>query len=250
MLSTVTRWTLMTSIVLYVRRSCNQDLKHDPILVKVFRDQFPGQVTDYKLEVEATCALWPNARPSHPIACGMSGQKDANGQWVPIPEEIKFKMAFHRALLRGNGFYDVLVPLADEVYQLADQLANSSLDIGVTNMGELLLPKRLPVIDLIDLPQEHLNSLIEEALPADRQRFVKYLSERPLGFGAIVAQVGTYENYKAYFHIVDVARKKLKPLLELYLKPGCSFPFTDDTFPTSNDDKMVCIENLFDAIND
>lgn len=117
----------------------------------------------------------------------MPGQKDAGGEWVPIPEEIKFKMALHRALLRGNGFHDVLVPSADEVDHLADQLANSSLDIGITDMGELLLPKRLPVIDLIDLPEEHLHALIEEALPADRQRFVKYLSERPLGFGAIAA---------------------------------------------------------------
>lgn len=60
-------------------------------------------------------------------------------------------------------------------------------DIGVTGMGELLLPKRLLVIDLIDLPGEHLNALIEEALSADRQRFVKYLSEGPLGLGAITA---------------------------------------------------------------
>ncbi|KAL6798040.1 hypothetical protein J3E68DRAFT_278407 [Trichoderma sp. SZMC 28012] len=95
----------------------------------------------------------------------MPGQKDAGEQWVPIPEEVKFKMALHRALLRGNGFYDVLVPSSGEVDQLADQLVNSILDIGVTDMGELLLHKRLPVIDLIDLPEEHLNALIEEALP-------------------------------------------------------------------------------------
>ncbi|KAL7912649.1 hypothetical protein GGI35DRAFT_258248 [Trichoderma velutinum] len=58
--------------------------------------------------------------------------------------------------------------------------------------------------------------------------------------------------YKAYFHSVDMARKKLQRLLELYRKPreSCSFPSTDDTFPTSDDDKMVYIRNLFDAIND
>ncbi|KAK4071937.1 hypothetical protein Trihar35433_4001 [Trichoderma harzianum] len=149
--------------------------------------EFPDQVADYKLKVEATCAFLPNARPFNPIACGMPGQKDAGEQWVPIPEKVKFKIALHRAFLRGSGFCDVLVPSADEVDQLADQLANSSLDIGFTDIGELLLPKRLPVIDLIDLPEEHLNALIEEALPADRQRFVKYLSQRPLGLGAITA---------------------------------------------------------------
>ncbi|EHK24332.1 uncharacterized protein TRIVIDRAFT_198948 [Trichoderma virens Gv29-8] len=58
--------------------------------------------------------------------------------------------------------------------------------------------------------------------------------------------------YKAYFHTVDVARKKLQRLLELYRKPreSCSFPSTDDTFPTSGEDKMTYIRNLFDAIND
>ncbi|KKP00644.1 hypothetical protein THAR02_07233 [Trichoderma harzianum] len=58
--------------------------------------------------------------------------------------------------------------------------------------------------------------------------------------------------YKGYFHSVDVARKKLQRLLELYRKPreSCSFPFSDDTFPTSDDDKMIYIRNLFDAIND
>ncbi|KAL7963756.1 hypothetical protein V8C34DRAFT_319445 [Trichoderma compactum] len=58
--------------------------------------------------------------------------------------------------------------------------------------------------------------------------------------------------YKAYFHSVDVARKKLQRLLELYRKPkeSCSFPFTDNTFPTSDDDKMIYIRNLFDAITD
>ncbi|KAL6825430.1 hypothetical protein J3E69DRAFT_366031 [Trichoderma sp. SZMC 28015] len=65
-------------------------------------------------------------------------------------------------------------------------------DIGVTSMGELLLPKRLLVIDLVDLPGEHLNALIEEALSADRQRFVKYLNEQPLGLGAIMANLELY----------------------------------------------------------
>ncbi|KAL7937332.1 hypothetical protein V8C35DRAFT_331184 [Trichoderma chlorosporum] len=58
--------------------------------------------------------------------------------------------------------------------------------------------------------------------------------------------------YQAYFRTVDVSRKKLQRLLELYRKPreSCSFPSTDDTFPTSDEDKMVYIKNLFDAISD
>ncbi|UKZ57243.1 hypothetical protein TrVGV298_011096 [Trichoderma virens] len=111
-------------------------------------------------------------------------------QRIPIPEDIKFKMALHRALLRGTGFYDVLVRSPDEIDQLAQSLANAEIDMDIADKGSLLLPKRLPVIDLMDMPQEHLKALIEEALPADRERFVKYLSERPLGLGCITAGPG------------------------------------------------------------
>ncbi|KAF3070219.1 hypothetical protein CFAM422_006697 [Trichoderma lentiforme] len=178
----------VNDLVLYVRRPRDQDLKRDRISVKVFRDrtsatncvslEFPDQVADYKLKVGSTCAFSPNARPFNPIACGTPGQKDASGQWVPIPEESSSQ---RQRLLRCP------CPSTDEVDQAADKLAKSSLDIGVTDKGELLLPKLLPVIDLIELPEEHLNALIEEALPADRQRFVKYLSERRLGLGAMTA---------------------------------------------------------------
>lgn len=113
-------------------------------------------------------------------------EQDGDSDRVPIPEDVKFRMALHRALLRGNGFYDVLVQPIDEVHELTESLATAALGVGLSEKGKLLLPKRLPVIDLVNLPQEHLDALMEEALPADRERFVKYLRERPLGLGAIM----------------------------------------------------------------
>lgn len=114
---------------------------------------------------------------------------DDQGSRLPIPEDIKFRMALHRALLRGNGFYDVLVRSSDEVDQLAAALATAHIDadVNIADLGSLLLPDRLLVSDLITLPDEHLTALMEEVLPEDRTRFIKYLSERPLGLGCITA---------------------------------------------------------------
>ncbi|KAL7955996.1 hypothetical protein V8C34DRAFT_306938 [Trichoderma compactum] len=78
-------------------------------------------------------------------------------------------MALRRALLRGNGFYDVPVRSPDEVDQLAEASAKTNLgaDMDLADVGSLLRPKRLPVVDLIELPKDHLNALLEEVLPAD-----------------------------------------------------------------------------------
>lgn len=93
-------------------------------------------------------------------------------------------MALHRALLRGNGFYDVLVPKqsvsTDFVEALEDKEGGQSKDAPA-------LPRRLPVVNLVDIPAEHLDALFQEAMRGDRQRFAKYLSERPLGVGVVLA---------------------------------------------------------------
>ncbi|PKK42305.1 hypothetical protein CI102_12899 [Trichoderma harzianum] len=117
---------------------------------------------------------------------------DDKGSRVPIPEDVKFRMDLHRALLRGNGFYDVLVRSSDEVDQLAEALATAHIDadVNIADLGNLLLPDRLLVSDLITLPDEHLTALMEEVLPEDRTRFIKYMSERPLGLGCITAGPG------------------------------------------------------------
>jgi hypothetical protein len=116
----------------------------------------------------------PQAAPSNPIACGISRimVEAAKVTHLPIPNELKFKMALHRAVLRGNGFYDLLVRNPDKIDVTKEKFMRRDC---------------LPVVNLIDLPGEHIEALMQEALPADRQRFIKYLSERPLGLGCITA---------------------------------------------------------------
>lgn len=98
-------------------------------------------------------------------------------------------MALHRALLRGNGFYDVLVPKPSVSQDFAEALGQLSLDDkeGDQSKDAPAPPRRLPVVNLVNIPKEHLDALFHEALPGDRQRFAKYMSERPLGVGAITA---------------------------------------------------------------
>ncbi|KKP02303.1 hypothetical protein THAR02_05596 [Trichoderma harzianum] len=151
---------------------------------------------DFKVAVfensrSATLALhsWPTnaAPPKTPGEKVVEPPKEG-----PIPEDTKFNMALHRALLRGNGFYDVLVPKPSASQDFAEALGKLSLDDeeGEQSKDVPAPPRRLPVVNLVDIPEEHLAALFHEALPGDRQRFAKYLSERPLGVGVIMAGPG------------------------------------------------------------
>ena len=137
--------------------------------------------------------------PSNPVAQGMMKPKmDASGRPVrrfPIPEAIRFKMALHRDLLLGNGFYRSLrrmrpAPSAVKHEELAE--AMGQLDLG---------PKTLPVVNLLDVSAEHASALMEEALPADRTRLRQYLTARPLGLGAITA-VSLMHNMHLFRHFL------------------------------------------------
>ncbi|KAK4071938.1 hypothetical protein Trihar35433_4002 [Trichoderma harzianum] len=167
-----------------------------------FRSKFlrtaeqPTWIADYESKVDAVWQFRPNGRPTNPEVWGMPpNEKEADGMTrVPIPEDIQFRMNLQRVLLRGNGFLDVLVRSPDEVDQLGEELAmarlNADTDIGIADQAKKLLPDRLPVSDLIAQSAEHLNALMEEILPADRKRFVEYMSERTLSLGYITAGPG------------------------------------------------------------
>ncbi|KAL7931583.1 hypothetical protein V8C35DRAFT_282577 [Trichoderma chlorosporum] len=144
--------------------------------------QFDDQVADYKSKVNAVWQFAPNSWPINAAPPKTPGERvEEPPRKGPIPEDTKFKMALHRALLRGNGFYDVL--------DSAEALGKLRLedDEGQQSKGAPGFPRRLPVFNLVDIPEEHLDALLQEALPRDRQRFAKYLSERPLGVGCITA---------------------------------------------------------------
>ncbi|POS72432.1 2-dehydropantoate 2-reductase [Diaporthe helianthi] len=76
------------------------------------------------------------------------------------------------ALLRGTGFYGFM----------AAKPAVAGADDSATAMDALSLTaklRQLPVVDLLG-SDEYADAVVEEALPADRQRFRAYMSERLL----------------------------------------------------------------------
>ncbi|KAF3070221.1 hypothetical protein CFAM422_006695 [Trichoderma lentiforme] len=133
--------TDVNDLVLHVRRPRPQDLKGPDIPVKI---------ADYESKVDAVWQFRPNAGPTNPEVWGMSpDEKEADGMTrVPIPEDIQFRMDLQRILLRGTGFWDVLVRSPDEVDQLVEALAmarlNADTNTDIADQAKKLLPDRLP----------------------------------------------------------------------------------------------------------
>jgi len=89
-------------------------------------------------------------------------------------------MALHRALMRGNGFFDWMT--ADNT-TVEERMAGLNLD---KEPAPRFRP--LPVVNYLDIAdKELLEAIVNQALPDDRARFRQYLSNRPLGFGTMTA---------------------------------------------------------------
>lgn len=103
----------------------------------------------------------------------------------PISEDLRFKMALHRALVHGNGFWKVLGPNQDG--EEMDQLSGAMARARLTRPAGLMPRRSLPVVNLIDLPDEHIDALMEEVLRDDNMRLYNYLAERCLGLVLVAA---------------------------------------------------------------
>ncbi|KAL6798046.1 P-loop containing nucleoside triphosphate hydrolase protein [Trichoderma sp. SZMC 28012] len=134
--------------------------------------EFNPHLKECKRNVDAVCMFHPQAQPSNLVA---------------VSQDVRFRMALHRALLRGNGFYDVLVRGTDDGPYDVDSLAS---DFEHAHLGDNRAPRSLPVVNLLDLDYDHLTALLQDILPEDRQRFYNYMAERPLGLGCISAGPG------------------------------------------------------------
>lgn len=126
---------------------------------------FDAQLQDYERKVHAVCLFYPGTRPSNPVAVGLRAPGE-QPMTEPTPEQrakearvradVQQRLRLHRELVRGSGFSTV--------------------------------PGPLPFVNLLDFDDEDfVTCLLQEALPADRDRFRQYLSKMPLGLGAITA---------------------------------------------------------------
>ncbi|RGP71948.1 DNA helicase [Fusarium sporotrichioides] len=105
-------------------------------------------------------------------------------------ENVCDRMALHREVMRGSGFYHWMTskPLTSPVPEseaLSSESEPASADLAATSL------RTLPTTNFLDIGDDvYAETIVEEALPEDRARFRGYLSNRPLGVGIITAGAG------------------------------------------------------------
>jgi hypothetical protein len=141
---------------------------------------------DYRRKVMATNSFLPNSEPTNPGVCGLkNGGDEGTASSLSVPASLKHRMALHRSMLRGQGFYELLVsrcPFAE----LAEKMKGLLLNREWTNeFVRTFQVGQLPVSNFLDLKKDIVQALLKEIPPVDLSRFREYLSKRPLGFGII-----------------------------------------------------------------
>ncbi|KPM45180.1 hypothetical protein AK830_g1349 [Neonectria ditissima] len=166
-------------LVLMVRRA--MDYRRGPDFeVKTFGDRASAdyalqqdKLPDYRRKVYGVCRFHPDADVSNPAVFGLPeiDPQDPESHNVPIPAGLRYRMSMHRDLVRGTGFW-------------------KTLRYGTVHPARGLSLPSLPVSNLLNISEEYIEALMQEALPEDRTRFRNYLSERTLGLGVITAGPG------------------------------------------------------------
>lgn len=147
---------------------------------------FNAGLLDCQRRVEAVALFHPLAEPSNPVRWGLPNPDARADKRTPLTEEqsailakVKDNMELHRALVRGNGFYDWMVkkPL--------DSIVDTMSSLSVADTASTCRP--LPCVNFLDFRDKaRAEAIVNEALPDDRNRFRAYLSKRPLGLGIII----------------------------------------------------------------
>ncbi|KAM0257022.1 hypothetical protein ACHAQJ_004617 [Trichoderma viride] len=152
---------------------------------------FDADLPDCQRKVLAVSLFHPQAELSNPVRWGLPDPDykaarrtqltDAQRQNLTL---LKDRMDLHRALLRGNGFYDWMTKR--QTQSINKNVASlSSADTSVEC-------RPLPVVNFLGkVDKTRADAIVNEALPEDRDRFRAYLSHRPLGLGIIAAGPGT-----------------------------------------------------------
>lgn len=147
---------------------------------------FEHLLHDYERKVDGVNELRHESQPSNAAALGVPKEVAdfARVQRLPVRSDTKFKMDLHRALVRNNGFWDVLVPQKD--YEELDDLSAAMVKANLEDDDERGL-RSLPDFNFLDFAEAKIDALLEEALPGDRQRLRAHLFKVVLGFLLVTA---------------------------------------------------------------
>ncbi|KAG5793069.1 hypothetical protein H9Q69_007878 [Fusarium xylarioides] len=143
-------------------------------------------------KVEHTSLFEEGSAPSNPAAWGipldehghiLRPEKMSTEQKLAL-DHVLTRMDIHRALLRGNGFYEVMVPQLPEA-------TVEAIGAGLQDLDLLDRMKELPRTNFLDIEdKKYAECIVQEALPHDRERFRAYLSDRSLDLGLISSPAG------------------------------------------------------------
>lgn len=143
---------------------------------------------DAERKADAIISLAPNQQPTDCEFFGIKCQKrkDNSGLEDPLPgqEDKLALLRRHRDLLTwlllGRGFH--LCVVVDQVPEAAASAQKSESELSRQEIHPLPVRNLLPSHDKL-----LADAIVEEALPADRDRFRNYLSKHPLGLALIAA---------------------------------------------------------------
>ncbi|KAG7135392.1 putative ATP-dependent helicase like protein [Verticillium longisporum] len=148
---------------------------------------FGSQMVDCERKVNAVNFFCLKATPTN--AESLMLPKEV--QFEEVPPVVLDRMELHRAVLRGKGFFEWMVkpaPVEDNT-----GLAGNLAAMGLENAPRPEVTKRrqLPIVNFLNIPDgRYVDALLEEALPQDRSRYRRYLSECQLGIGVMTAGPG------------------------------------------------------------
>ncbi|KAK3290860.1 P-loop containing nucleoside triphosphate hydrolase protein [Chaetomium fimeti] len=135
-------------------------------------------VEDYELarKVDSTCVYLSGAGPT----------RDLPYRRDPAEAHGKERMELHRAVMRGQGFYDWMIHQAAK-----DHLVEAMASVSDVSAPPARPARRLPAVNFLAADNEaYINALFEEILPGDRAPFREYLTNRFLGIGIVTAAPG------------------------------------------------------------
>ncbi|KAH7161858.1 putative DNA helicase [Dactylonectria macrodidyma] len=147
---------------------------------------FDAQLHEFERKVNAVCMFHPKAAPTNPLAFGFAPREDLKVE-VTVPPELMFRMSLHRDLVRGKGFWNTMRGALNH-----DENPSASLEqLSIAGCDAPHVPSPLPTVNLLDIKDRaYVDALMQEVLVDDRERFERYLTNRPLGLGIITGAPG------------------------------------------------------------
>ncbi|KAK4149095.1 P-loop containing nucleoside triphosphate hydrolase protein [Chaetomidium leptoderma] len=113
------------------------------------------------------------------------GNRNGNSGYSAQETQQQDQMDLHRAVMRGQGFYDWMTRPAANV-GLIQARASASINEPPTRTA-----RPPPVVNFLAIrDQAYIDALLEEVLPVDRAPFREYMVNRFLGIGIVTAAPG------------------------------------------------------------